>query len=186
MPATNRGTLPSSAPRRSIGPPSGKLPRIDPSYPPNRNPATNVKTQSKKLRKDPPPVYGGGSYQDLKDHPANPKKNVPGTEINHIPPDSVMENIPGWDYDAGSAIQMDYIDHRQVRSTGSSADSIAYRAHLEKLVKNGQIGDAIALDVDDIQGKFGSRYDDALREMIRGKYPEWRGYGPLESKLGPL
>lgn len=184
MPQTNHGSLPSSNARQHIGPSESRLPRVDPNYTPNRNPATKVKTQRKQLRKDPPPVYSGGAYKDLKD-PAT-GNNIPGTEINHIPPDSVMENIPGWSYEGGSAVQMDYIDHREVRSTARSNDSIAYRAKLEALVKNGQIGDAIALDVDDIQGKFGSKYDDALREMIRSKYPEWKGYGPLESKLGPL
>lgn len=184
MTQANRGTLPSSRSRQTIGPSKGNLPRVDPNYAPNRNPATNVRTQSKKHRKDPPPVYDGGSYQDLKDPVTG--NNIPGTEINHIPPDSVMDGIPGWSYDGGSAIQMDYIDHRQVRSTARSNDSIDYRAKLQELVKNGQIGDAIALDVDDIQGKFGSKYDDALRQMIQSKFPEWRGYGPLESKLGPL
>ena len=167
-----------------IGPGKSNIPQMNPSYPRNPNPATNVQTTSTKLTKDPPKIYHGGNHEALKDPITG--KVIPGTQINHIPPSAVMRGVPGWTYGGGPAIQMDYKDHREARTTGWSSDTQAYQQKLKQLVDNGQVGDAIALDVEDIQGKFGSKYDDALREMIRSKYPEWKGYGPLEGKLGPL
>jgi hypothetical protein len=145
----------------------------------NTNPAETINplTNKNKLRKDPPPVYNGGSYKDLK---GSDGKNIPGTQINHIPPCDTMKQIPGWKYDAGGAMQMDYIDHRAVHSTGSAADSLLHRAHQNQLVANGQVRDAIALDIQDITRRFPGKYDDSLREMIDKCYPE---YGDLKDML---
>jgi hypothetical protein len=145
----------------------------------NTTPAENVNpaTNPHKLRKDPPAVYNGGSYDDLKGPDG---KNIPGTQINHIPPTQAMNQIPNWKARFGAAIQMDYIDHRAVHSTGRAGNSVLHRADQIALVRNGQVRDAIALDIQDIRRRFGDKYDDALKEMIDKGYPE---YGDLKDML---
>lgn len=41
-----------------------------------------------------------------------------------------------------------------------------YRDKQKKLIDEGRFDDAIQMDVDNIQGLFGSKYDDAILQMI--------------------
>ncbi|MEU6098674.1 ricin-type beta-trefoil lectin domain protein [Streptomyces sp. NPDC047079] len=115
-------------------------------------------------RADPGHTYEGGQYKDLKD-PAT-GNNYPGTEINHVPPASVTETHLG--YRTGPAIRMDYTDHRAVYSTGSSRASKAWRLWQQELVDNGRIDEAVQMDINDIRARFGTKYDDAIGEMVSG------------------
>lgn len=128
--------------------------------------------------------YKGGSYNDLMvKKPGATRKTVPeGGQINHIPPCQAMKQVEGdgWSDGKGGAIQMDTLDHRKARSTGSSDDSVDHRDHQERLIANGQLEDAIALDVLDIRARFGDKYDDAISEMVDNCYPEFQGLKTIQ------
>lgn len=70
--------------------------------------------------------------------------------------------------DDGPAIQMDPADHRRTASYGGRKGSPqqAYRDKQAELIKQGKFDDAFMMDVDDIQSKFGNKYDDAILEAI--------------------
>lgn len=112
-------------------------------------------------------VYQGGLYKNLKD-PAT-GLNVPGTEINHMPPNS----INGLSRGDGPAIQMDKADHYQTASWGRSTAAIQYRAQQQALIDQGLYRDAIQMDIDDVQSNFGTKYDDAIDQMLASLPPGW-------------
>ncbi|WP_434596755.1 RHS repeat-associated core domain-containing protein [Streptomyces sp. A5-4] len=107
-------------------------------------------------------VYRGGIYKWLKDPSTGYKRNIPGTEINHMPPNSV-NGVPT---NRGAAIQMDQADHYQTASWGRSHEARDYRAQQKALVDQGRYRDAIDMDIADIRSKFGDKYDNAIKEMI--------------------
>jgi hypothetical protein len=67
---------------------------------------------------------------------------------------------------SGPAIQMDYQDHRNATSTGSRPAAQAHRNRQQNLVNQGRFGDAIQMEIDDIQSRYGDKYDEAILEMI--------------------
>ena len=83
-------------------------------------------------------------------------------EVHHIPADSVT-GIP---YEDGPAIKMDKEDHRRTASCGSSREAREYRKRQKELIQQGHFKEAVQMDIDDIQKKFGDKYDDAIEEMI--------------------
>lgn len=91
-----------------------------------------------------------------------------------------MEQVgkDGWTEGTGGAIQIDTLDHRKARSTGSSDDSIDHLEHQERLIANGQLENAIALDVQDIRARSGDKYDDPISEMVDNCYPDFQGLKP--------
>ncbi|MDC0765485.1 RHS repeat-associated core domain-containing protein [Streptomyces sp. HD] len=115
-------------------------------------------------RASPGHVFRGGQYKDLKD--PNTGRNIPGTEINHVPPASVAQHRLG--YGTGPALQMDYEDHRDVYSTGSSRAARAWRTWQDELIAGGRVDEAVQMDIDDIRNRFGNKYDGAIKEMIQG------------------
>jgi Pretoxin HINT domain len=112
-------------------------------------------------------VYRGGLYKYQKDPITG--RNVPGTEINHMPPNS----INGLSRDYGPGIQMDKADHYKTASWGRSREAIDYRARQQRLIDQGDYRGAIQMDVDDIRSKFGSKYDNAIKEMIYMLPSDW-------------
>jgi RHS repeat-associated protein len=112
-------------------------------------------------------VYRGGTYKNLKD-PAT-GRNVHGTEINHMPPNS----INGLSRDHGPSIQMDKADHYRTASWGRSREAMQHRAQQQDLINQGDYRGAIQMDIDDIRSKFGSKYDKAIKEMIYFLPPGW-------------
>ncbi|WP_156178549.1 hypothetical protein [Saccharothrix sp. ST-888] len=111
-------------------------------------------------------VYRGGLYKDLKD-PVT-RNNVPGTEINHIPPNSVVHLDTN-----GPAIQMDRRDHKETASWGSWATSKEHRTDQRNLIGRGRYHGAIQKDIDDIRSKFGAKYNRAVREMLNVMPAGW-------------
>ncbi|SCG09541.1 RHS repeat-associated core domain-containing protein [Streptomyces sp. MnatMP-M27] len=107
-------------------------------------------------------VYRGGRYKQLKDPATDYKRNIPGTEINHMPPDSI-NGIPR---DRGPAIQMDKVDHYRTASWGRSRAAMSHRARQRDLISQHRRRDAIDMDIADIRRQFGNKYDDAIKEMI--------------------
>ncbi len=57
-------------------------------------------------------------------------------------------------------------DHRRTASWGSSREAKAFRARQKKLIEQGRFREAQRMDIDDIRSKFGTKYDDAIDEMI--------------------
>ncbi|WP_425510749.1 hemagglutinin repeat-containing protein [Xanthomonas cassavae] len=66
----------------------------------------------------------------------------------------------------GPAIKMDPDDHRKTASNGSGDDAVAYRAKQKELLEQGRLMEAQQMDIDDIRSKFGSKYDDAIKQMV--------------------
>lgn len=97
----------------------------------------------------------GGLYGRLK--PAGP-----GNQIHHTPANKVS---PRTMY-SGPAIRMSADDHKLTASYGSSPAAAAYRARQKALIDQGRFDDAVQMDIDDIRTKFGSKYDEAILEMI--------------------
>ena len=62
---------------------------------------------------------------------------------------------------------MSKADHKLTASHGNQGLAGAeYRAKQKELIDSGRFDDAIQMDIDDIQGKFGNKYDDAILQMI--------------------
>ncbi|SFE57439.1 Pretoxin HINT domain-containing protein [Actinopolyspora alba] len=89
------------------------------------------------------------------------KKAGPGKEINHIPANTTSPLA----HHSGPAIRMDIADHRALYSTGGSLPAQAWRTRQKELVDAGDFRGAMQMDVDDIRSRFGSKYDEAIREM---------------------
>ncbi len=61
---------------------------------------------------------------------------------------------------------MEKEDHRQTASCGSSREACEYRAKQRELVEQGEFRKAQKMDIDDIHSKFGSKYDEGIKEML--------------------
>ncbi len=64
------------------------------------------------------------------------------------------------------AIKMSADDHRMTASFGSSADAKAYREIQTSLIEQGKFHEAIQMDIDDLTAKFGTKYVDAISQML--------------------
>jgi filamentous hemagglutinin len=73
-------------------------------------------------------------------------------------------------FSKGWAIQMDRADHRQLASTGGGPGSVQadYRARQKALWDSGDTAGAVMMDIDDIRSKLGTKYDDAILQMLDG------------------
>jgi hypothetical protein len=111
--------------------------------------------------------YRGGLYRDLKD-PAT-GRNVPGTEINHMPANQAGSEVFGVSRDDGLAIQMDEADHVQTESWGSSYAGKLHRAHQMFLLRQGRLTDALNMDIGNTRQLFGNKYDGAIQQMMASK-----------------
>ncbi len=87
-----------------------------------------------------------------------------GKYAHHMPANSASQLSKK----RGLAIQMDPKEHRKTASYEGNKKSkqAAYRKKQEQLIKQGKFDDAFLMDVDDIQSKFGNKYDDAIWEAI--------------------
>ena len=86
-----------------------------------------------------------------------------GGEVHHMPANSVN----GLPHSQGPSIHMSKADHKLTASHGNQGLAGAeYRAKQKELIDSGRFDDAIQMDIDDIQGKFGNKYDDAILQMI--------------------
>lgn len=83
-------------------------------------------------------------------------------EVHHMPADSVTE-LPRND---GPAIRMSKEDHRETASCGNSREAREYREHQKELIEAGKFDEAVQMDIDDVQEKFGNKYDDAINQML--------------------
>ncbi|MGC4944422.1 polymorphic toxin-type HINT domain-containing protein [Kribbella sp. DT2] len=97
----------------------------------------------------------GGRYKEL-------TPSGDDMELHHMPANSVSPLTHG----NGPSIRMEKLDHRQTASWGSRTSAKNYRNSQKKLIDEGRFDDAIQMDIDDIQGNFGSKYDPHILEMI--------------------
>ncbi|MEV5441023.1 hypothetical protein AB0N23_00445 [Streptomyces sp. NPDC052644] len=51
-------------------------------------------------------------------------------------------------------------------STGSSAESVAWRAKQRTLIDAGRWDKAMKMDIDEIRQNFGTKYDQHIKDMI--------------------
>jgi RHS repeat-associated protein len=107
-------------------------------------------------------VQLGGAYRDV--------KGMAGYEAHHMPADSVTSLSK----ESGPSIAMLKDDHRMTASWGNSREARAYRAQQVELVGNGKFMDAVRMDVRDIQSKFGTKYNQAINQMM--DYMKAQGY----------
>ena len=61
---------------------------------------------------------------------------------------------------------MDKADHYETASWGRSREAIEYRKTQLELINQGRYREAIDMDIADIRSKFGSKYDNAIKEML--------------------
>lgn len=103
----------------------------------------------------------GGSYGELRDKGWG-WNTEPPKEVHHMPADS-SSNLERHE---GPAIVMDYEDHKQTASCGSSREAKEYRAAQKNLIDQGKFKEALQMDIDDIHNKFGDKYDEAISQML--------------------
>lgn len=99
----------------------------------------------------------GGSYRDVKN-----KNTEAGKEVHHTPADSTSSI----DRNDGPTVKMDADDHHKTASYDSSKEAREYRQRQAELIQEGKLKDAIQMDIDDIRYKFGSKYDEAIKQML--------------------
>lgn len=97
--------------------------------------------------------FAGGAYGKLSSYEG---------QRHHIPSNSVN----GLSTSSGPAIRMLTEDHKLTSSYGSSTAAVQFRAKEKKLIKEGKFAEAMQMGIDDIRDLFGSKYDDAIAEMI--------------------
>lgn len=56
-------------------------------------------------------------------------------------------------------------DHMKTKSWGSSKKAKAYRAKQEELIKEGKFEEAQQMDIDDVQSKFGDKYNEGIKQI---------------------
>lgn len=124
------------------------------------HPSSDIGTDSEKC--EPSEIKKtGGSYGELRDKGWG-WNTEPPKEVHHMPADS-SSNLERHE---GPAIVMDYEDHKQTASCGSSREAKEYRAAQKKLIDQGKFKEALQMDIDDIHDKFGDKYDEAISQML--------------------
>lgn len=113
------------------------------------NPVPEIKFKKK---------YRGGKHGSIK-HPIGDR-----LDSHHMP----SKQSSPLDIDEGPAIQMEPADHRRTASYGGRAGSPqqAYRDKQKGFIQKGRFDDAFEMDIDDIQDKFGDKYDQAILEAM--------------------
>lgn len=90
------------------------------------------------------------------------KEKPHSIERHHIPADSVTTVSR----DRGLAIQMEKTDHAQTSSFRNSSSARAYRQAIKEKVDAGDLRGAIAQECWDVKRVGGTKYNDALAEML--------------------
>jgi len=102
----------------------------------------------------------GGSYRDVKKFVD--ENGFEDIEVHHMPANSITELSLG----DGPAIAMEKNDHRETASCGNSREAQEYRAMQKELVDKGEFRKALQMDIEDIQEKFGDKYDSQIKQML--------------------
>ncbi|MEC1180006.1 RHS repeat-associated core domain-containing protein [Metasolibacillus meyeri] len=105
----------------------------------------------------------GGSYTSVR------ATNI-GGQVHHMPANSISPISHG----KGPAIWMPTSKHLDTASWGSYSKAKQWRAYQKELIDSGKFGKAIEIDIRDVQRKFGSQFNDGIREML--EYAKDNGY----------
>lgn len=94
----------------------------------------------------------GGSYRECKQESNMDKHahHIPAKEASYL-----SEND-------GPCIIMEREDHQQTASWGNSKEARQYRSEQKALIDQGKFREAFEMDKQDIQSKFGDKYDNAI------------------------
>ena len=79
-----------------------------------------------------------------------------------MPADSVSPLSKG----RGPAIRMNKTDHQKTNSWGRTKANQRYRKKQRELIEQGRFREAQQMDIDDVRSRFGTKYDDAIEEML--------------------
>ena len=115
---------------------------------------------------------GGGYYGGLREDVI--AEELKGwVEAHHIPSREAIEAsvfyyVNGGKLDDGSppAILMDYDDHRLTASCGNEESANEYRKTQKELINSGKFMEAQKMDIEDIRGKFGTKYDQYINQAV--------------------
>ena len=125
-------------------------------------------TEEEKAELDKNPVIGG-RYDYVKYCNAKSKNRDKKSEyeVHHIISAEAIRKTGFLNFNTAPCIRILKDDHKMTRSYGSDADSKKYREYQIELLKQGKIREVIKTEIYNIRLKFGSKYDDELREMLR-------------------
>ncbi len=88
-------------------------------------------------------------------------------EVHHIISAEALKKTGFLDFNTGPCIRILKDDHRLTKSYGKNNESKIYREKQIKLIKEGKIREVIKEEIKQIRLKFGSKYNNELREMLR-------------------
>jgi intergrase/recombinase len=74
---------------------------------------------------------------------------------------------------------MDVEDHMKTSSWGQSKMAQAYRSNIQQKIESGNMRDAIAQEGWDVKRETGTKYNNALQEMI--EYGKSKGFIPKQT-----
>jgi filamentous hemagglutinin len=113
--------------------------------------------------------FSGGAHKNL---------STSGVQRYHMPADSVSPLSTG----RGPAIEMLPEDYMLTASWGRSRAAIAYRARQQQLIAEGRFFEAMQMDIHDARLSFGTKYDDAIEQMLRysESLPSWQTTRPAQ------
>lgn len=84
---------------------------------------------------------------------------------HHMPSRYSYGGLP-YNADCGPSIRMEPVDHQSTASHPNQSGSQEYRNTQQQLLSEGRVRDAMQMDIDDIRGKFGAKYDTAINQML--------------------
>lgn len=90
-------------------------------------------------------------------------RKLKGHHSHHMPADSISHVRRS----EGPSIAMTALDHEKTASYGNRAVAKRYREAQESLIKEGRFYDAQNMDIADVRKLFGSKYDDAIEQMLQ-------------------
>ena len=100
----------------------------------------------------------GGKYNDVKGI---------GGEGHHMPSHDSYKGIVDLSRGAGAAIAMEPRDHALTASYGNTRAAQQYRARQRELIRAGRFHEAMQMDIDNVRGLFGDRYNEAIDQMLK-------------------
>ncbi|MFC1659185.1 hemagglutinin repeat-containing protein [Pseudomonadota bacterium] len=100
-------------------------------------------------------TISGGSYSQVR------KANV-GGEVHHMPANSVSEISTN----NGPSIWMKTRDHKITASWGRLPEAKTYRQTQQNLISQGNYRDALLMDIQDIRGNFGTKYNESMLQNM--------------------
>jgi len=101
------------------------------------------------------PSVKGGPYENVR------RGNI-GGQVHHAPAASVSP----YSRVKGPSVWMETADHMRTASWGSLRDARAFRQQQADLIAQGRLREAIQIDINDIRSKFGTKYDEHIRQML--------------------